>query len=164
MGKKLFTVFLALFAGGICFASQISVQIVQHNPATDYVTEDSLIVEDELLNGFFDKGFIATNSVAAVSESSEQDSELMYTGFGEAYDGGSDYFVQVKIYYDASTVKSEKDVTPCRLDHIEWSMYSCKSGKKLITSSVKGSSKFPATEENVREVSFVLISDIQKAL
>ena len=164
MGKKIFTVFLVLFTSAMCFAGQISVQIVQHNKALDYVCEESMIIEDELLNGCFDRGYIATNSLAQVSDSAEEDSELLYLGFGEAYDGGSDLFVQIKVYYDASTIKNEYDKTPCRLDHIDWVMVSCKSGETLHSSSVKGSKKFPSTEDSVREVSWTLISDIQKAL
>lgn len=163
-GKKGLISMVFLFLGGICFASQISVQIVQHNSALDYVSEQSYIVEDELLNGFFEKGYIVTNSLAQVSKSEESDSELLYTGFGEAYDGFSDYFVQVKIYYDASKNKGPEDATQCPLDHIDWVMLKCSSGETLKTSSVKGSKNKPGTDENVRDVSWTLISDIQKAL
>ncbi len=163
-GRKVFFSMAVLLMSGICFAGQISVQIVQHNLALDYVSEQSLIVEDELLNGFFDRGFIVTNSVAQVSESKEEDSELLYTGFGEAYEGSSDYFVQVKLYYDSSKNKGITDATPCPLDHIEWLMLKCSSGETLIQSSVKGSKEKPGSDDNVRAVSYSLISDIQKAL
>lgn len=162
--KKVFAVTAMLFMCGFVFAGQISVQVVQHNLALDYVSEQSLIVEDELLNGFFDKGYIVTNSLAQVSGSSEEDSELMYAGFGEAYEGSSDYFVQVKLYYDASSNKGSNDATQCRLDHIDWVMMKVSSGETLKSSSVKGSDKKPGTDDNVRIISYSLISDIQKAL
>lgn len=164
MGKKLLLGAVLLAAGTFCFAGQISVQIVQHNLALDYVSEQSLIVEDELLNGFFDKGFIVTNSLARISDSKEVDSELLYSGFGEAYEGSSDYFVQVKLYYDSSKNKGTSDATQCPLDHIEWVMLKCSSGETLKSSSVKGSKEKPGTDENIRIASYSLISDIQKAL
>ena len=164
MRKKILLTFMILFFTCICFAGQISVQIVQHNLALDYVSEQSLIVEDELLNGFFDKGYIVTNSKAQVSDSDEIDGELLNEGFGEAYDGSSDYFVQVKLYYDTSRIKGVSDASPCPLDHIDWVMLKCSSGETLVKSSVKGSRNKPGSDENIRSVSVSLISDIQKAL
>ncbi len=153
-----------LLLSSFCFAGQISVQIVQHNQAIDYVSEQSLIVEDELLNGFFDKGYIVTNSLAQISDSPEEDSELLYTGFGEAYEGSSDYFVQVKLFFDASQNKGVTDATPCPLDRIEWVMLKCSSGETLKSSSVKGKKSEKGPDESVRIASYSLISDIQKAL
>jgi len=163
-GKKFLAGLAMLVCSSICFAGQISVQVVQHNQALDYVSEQSLIVEDELLNGFFDSGYIVTNSLAKTSYSAEEDSELLYEGFGEAFDGSSDFFVQVKLYFDATGNKGAGDVTPCRLDHIDWVVMKVSSGETLKSSSVKGSNKKPGTDENIRLVSNTLISDIQKAL
>ena len=56
-----------------CFAKQIQLQIVQHDDRTDTVTEDSLVIEDELLAGFFETGYIITNSPAVVSSSASDD-------------------------------------------------------------------------------------------
>lgn len=163
-GKKIVSAAVVLLFSCFCFAGQISVQIVQHNLALDYVSEQSLIVEDELLNGFFDRGYIVTNSQAQISDSDETDVELLNTGFGEAYEGSSDYFVQVKLYYDTSKNKGVSDATPCPLEHIDWVMLKCSSGETLKSSSVKGNKKNPGTDEDVRQASFALISDIQKAL
>jgi len=164
MGKKIFSCIAAFLFAGFCFAGQISIQVVQHNGALDYVSEQSLIVEDELLNGFFDRGFIVTNSEAKISESEETDSSLFHDGFGEAFDGSSDYFVQVKLFYDSSTNKGVQDATQCRLDHIDWVMYKVASGEILKESSVKGSGTRPGSDENIRLSTFSLIKDISKAL
>lgn len=162
--KKSVIAAFALLVCSICFAGQISVQVVQHNKAIDYVSEQSLIVEDELLNGFFDKGYIVTNSVARVSDSSETDSDLFYEGFGEAFDGSSDVFVQVKVYFTATEKKTSADIVTSRLDHIDWVMINVTTGKVIKESSVQGIANKPGTDESVRLVSGKLISEIQKAL
>ncbi|MBS7260641.1 MAG: hypothetical protein KIG91_03140 [Treponema sp.] len=164
MGKKIVSCIATFLLAGFCFAGQISIQIVQHNGALDYVSEQSLLVEDELMNGFFAKGFIVTNSLAQVSDSDETDADLFHTGFGEAFDGSSDYFVQVKLFYDSSTNKGVQDATQCRLDHIDWVMLNVSSGETLKTSSIKGSEKSPGSDENIRLSAASLIKDIQKAL
>ena len=44
----------------LCFARQLCFQIVQHDSAAKELTEQSLTIEDEVLNSFFDYGFIVT--------------------------------------------------------------------------------------------------------
>lgn len=165
MKKKISVIFaLISLCMSFCFAGQISVQIVQHNLPMDYVTDQSLIVEDELLNGFFEQGFIVTNSVASVSVDEETDADLLHTGFGEAYDGSSDYFVQVKLFFDPPRTGRATDVSPCRLDHVDWIMMKVKSGETIKESSIKGSDKKSDLNDNIRLTSRTLISEIKKAL
>jgi hypothetical protein len=101
MGKlKRFCILTVLLASGaLCFANQISFQIVQHDDSLDSVSEDSMVIEDSVLNNFFEYGFIVTNSDAAISESQAQDEKLYKIGQGDAFNGFSDYFVQIKLYY-----------------------------------------------------------------
>ena len=100
--KRSILIAITLFAASFCFAKQITLQIVQHDELSDKVFESSMVVEDELLNGFFDNGFIVTNSPASVSASSLQDVNLFNTGIGDAYEGSSEYFLQIKLYYNAA--------------------------------------------------------------
>ena len=43
-----------------------------------------------------------SNTPASVSVSEKQDLSLYNTGLGDAYEGGADYFVQIKLFYDGS--------------------------------------------------------------
>ena len=87
-----------LFSAALCFANQISFQIVQHDESVDCVSEDSMVIEDSVLNNFFEYGFIVTNSDAAISDSATQDEKLYKIGQGDAFNGFSDYFVQFYTY------------------------------------------------------------------
>ena len=102
MGKlKRFYIFsVLLLCGTLCFANQISFQIVQHDETIDSVSEDSMTIEDSVLNNFFEYGFIVTNSDAAISDSTDQDERLYKIGQGDAFNGFSDYFVQIRLYYE----------------------------------------------------------------
>ena len=71
--KRFYIVSVLLLCGTLCFANQISFQIVQHDDTLDSVSEDSMIIEDSVLNNFFEFGYIVTNSDAAVSDSTAQD-------------------------------------------------------------------------------------------
>ena len=147
---------IILFAGlllcaNFCFAKQIQLQIVQHDDRTDAVSEDSLVIEDELLNGFFETGYIITNSPAAVSCSASDDLILFNKAMGDAYEGSSDFFVQIKLYYTNS------------LHTIDWSVASVSTGKTIKESKFESSVK-AFDEKGLRSVSSRLISEISKIL
>ena len=71
--KRLTLILVFGLYSSLCFAKQISFQVVQHDESSKDVTEQSLVIEDEVLNKFFDYGFIVTNSDAAVSTSDSMD-------------------------------------------------------------------------------------------
>ncbi len=134
-----------------CFAKQIQLQIVQHDDRTETVSEDSLVIEDELLAGFFDTGYIVTNSPAVTSSSASDDLILYNKAMGDAYEGSSDYFVQIKLYYTNS------------LHTIGWSISSVPTGKTIKESSFESSVKaFDA--KGLKNVSSRLISEISQIL
>ena len=115
------------------------------------VKEDSLVIEDELLNGFFDTGYIITNSPAVVSCSASDDLILFNKAMGDAYEGSSDFFVQIKLYYTNS------------LHTIDWSVASVSTGKTIKESKFESSVK-AFDEKGLRSVSSRLISEISKIL
>ena len=152
MGKKHIILIACLFmCANLAFAKQIQLQIVQHDDRTDTVSEDSLIIEDELLAGFFETGYIITNSPAVVSSSASDDLILYNKAMGDAYEGSSDYFVQIKLYYGNS------------LHTIGWSVSSVATGKTIKESSFESSVK-ALDEKGLKNISSKLISEISKIL
>ena len=101
MGKTRKYILIAglLLCAQVCFARQVSFQIIQHDERTEKVTEQSLVIEDELLSGFFESGYIVTNSPTVVSNSDANDIVLYNKALGDAYEGSSDYFIQIKLIY-----------------------------------------------------------------
>ena len=115
--KKIGLIAGLLLCAQLCFARQVSFQIIQHDDRTQDVTEQSLVIEDELLNGFFETGYIVTNSPTVVSQSDEDDVVLYNKALGDAYEGSSDYFIQIKLFYNNA------------LKQIDWSIASAATGK-----------------------------------
>ena len=163
MGKlKRFYIFsVLLLCGTLCFANQISFQIVQHDETIDSVSEDSMTIEDSVLNNFFEYGFIVTNSDAAISDSTDQDERLYKIGQGDAFNGFSDYFVQIKLYYERSenTLSSNSD-----LYEIDFIITSVKDGKKIAAKSIKDIKIDRTKKNNLAQVSSDLVNEISKAL
>ena len=159
--KRLSLMTVLLLCGMLCFANQISFQIVQHDDSLDQVSEDSMIIEDSVLNNFFDYGFIVTNSDAAISDSKTQDEKLYKIGQGDAFNGYSDYFVQIRLYYERTeeTLSASSD-----LYEIDFSITSIKTGKKIANKSMKNIKIDHTKKNNLVEISSDLVNEISKAL
>ncbi len=159
--KRLSILSVLLFCTTFCFANQISFQIVQHDESKDNVSEDSMIIEDSVLNNFFEYGFIVTNSDAAVSDSTEQDERLYKIGQGDAFNGFSDYFVQIRLYYE----RTEKTLTNnADLYKIDFSITSIKTGKIIADKTINNIVIDRMKKNNLAKVSSDLVSEISKAL
>ena len=137
MGKirHLFFIFVVFLLASNCFAEQISFQLVQHDKRFKEVTDEVLSVEDELLTRFFEKGFIVTNSPAVISESKNQTDLLWSKGLGEAFEGSSDFFVQVNIYLEEiEESEIKKDVI---INRVDWILANALNGETIESGSLK---------------------------
>lgn len=144
-----------MICGFCCYAGQISIQVVQHDKIQKNLSENSLVIEDELLTGFFENGYIVTNSPAITSDSKGSDEKCFSIGMNDAFNGYSDYFVQIKLYYDGE--KSD-------LSKVNWTLYSVSTGEKLEDSFIN---EFVMTKENKKDLHIValqLISKIKEAI
>lgn len=154
MGKirHLFFVFVVFLLASNCFAEQISFQVVQHDKRFKEITDEVLSVEDELLTRFFEKGFIVTNSPAVISESKNQTDLLWSKGLGEAFEGSSDFFVQVNIYL-AEVEESEikKDII---IDRVDWILANALNGETIESGSLN----------KINNISNDIISSINKVI
>ena len=159
--KRIVIFFALLFSAALCFANQISFQIVQHDDSAENVTEDSMIIEDSVLNTFFEYGYIVTNSDAAISDSENQDERLYKIGSGEAFNGFSDYFIQIKLYYERTdnTLSASSD-----LYKIDFTIASAKSGVKIAHKTLENLKVDRTKKNNLTKISTDLVSQINKAL
>lgn len=142
------------------FAKQISFQVVQHDISTDAVTEQSLTIEDEVLNKFFEYGFIVTNSEAQISVSETMDEKLFKNGIGEAFNGFSDYFVQINLFY---TRTENTKTANADLQKIDFAIANAKTGVKLASNSFENI-KLEHKKDDLKKISSNLVNEINKAL
>ena len=154
MGKirHLFFIFVVFLLASNCFAEQISFQVVQHDKRFKEVTDEVLSVEDELLTRFFEKGFIVTNSPAVISESKNQTDLLWSKGLGEAFEGSSDFFVQVNIYLEEiEESEIKKDVI---INRVDWILANALNGETIESGSLN----------KINNISNDIISSINKVI
>ena len=154
MGKirHLFFIFVVFLLASNCFAEQISFQVVQHDKRFKEITDEVLSVEDELLTRFFEKGFIVTNSPAVISESKNQTDLLWSKGLGDAFEGSSDFFVQVNIYLEEiEESEIKKDVI---INRVDWILANALNGETIESGSLN----------KINNISNDIISSINKVI
>lgn len=142
------------------FAYQISFQVIQHNSASQKVNEKSLSLEDQLFTGFFNKGYIVTNSQAVISKSLSQDETLWTKGYGEAYDGFSDYFVQIKLHFSQPEKNPVTGKMEQGIDKVDYKVTKVQSGETIADKSIE----YESLDEDIYDVSSELIVDINKVI
>lgn len=158
--KRLCLVAFMLVCSAACFAKQISFQIVQHDDSAKAVTEQSLTIEDEILNSFFDFGYIVTNSDAKVSASEVQDEKFYKNGVGEAFNGFSDYFIQISLFYERT---SETITAASDLKKVSYVVTAVQTGEK-ISSKAMENIKLEHKKDDLKKVSASLVTEINKTL
>lgn len=157
--KKITVFALCSLISSFCFAQQLSLQIVQYNESAKNVIEESFEIEDELINGFFEQGLIVTNSPAEISTSEQTDLNLWNTGLGDAFNGYSDFFVQVKIVY-----ASPKNTTTgsANISEIIWKLASAKTGETIKESTIENLNV--SKNDDIHKLSLSLIAQINGVL
>lgn len=158
MGNKkrifLFIVIFMFFAVS-GFTKQISIQIVQHAGTEEALNEQTLVIEDELLNGFFEYGYIVTNSPAAVSKNKSDDEILWSVGLADAYEGSSDFYIQIDLYYKLNKGDLKEEYI---VNKVDWLISSVKSAKKIKNGTIKSKSG------EINNISSQLIFEIYKVI
>ncbi len=164
MGKRIFLPLFFIFVTVNAFSRSLAFQIVQHNDSIKKVCRSAYVIEDQMMNYFFENGFVVSNSSAEVSFSAEDDRRLWAAGYSGAAYGAFDDFVQIHLYF-GKNANDEGKVALGLIDTISWKIISMKSGKFLEESKKSiGKPINKDTEENVRNFANDFASHIKTVL
>ena len=144
MTKKLFAFFVLFFSLVFCYAEEISFQVLQIDSSSDDVYEQTLIIEDQILEFFFDKGYIVTNEQAVVATKKTSDS-IQKRALQFAESGGSKYFICLQLNYNAGS-PAKNIVQLSNLKSVNWTAINISTNKKVASGTKK--IKVPKTSAN----------------
>ncbi len=164
MGKRIL-LFLALTCvSHYGFSSSLSFQIVQHNASLNKVSQSAYVMEDEIMNYFFDNGFIVSNATASISTSADDDKKLWSDGYYEAAEGSFDAFIQIHLYFNGSA-DNENKVALGLIDTVSWSVTSVRTGKCIEENKRRVVKPMDRdTEANLRDFAFDFAAHIKQVL
>ena len=164
--KKISLVLCAAICGTVCsWATELSFQVIQHNDALDTVSEQTLVIEDQILDYFFNLGDIVTNepALATVVEDAEG---LRKTAYAIAASGGAEYFIQLRLFYGGKGSKDPANISLKNLVHVQWTITDAASGEKIA--DVKTKVRKPASgrtdAEGVKEYAASVADEMRKEL
>ncbi len=165
MGKKfLVAVFTIIASISFVNAESLSFQILQKDESLNEVCESSLVIEDEILNYFFEHGFIVSNVPAAVSNTNAQDEKYFKNSYNEAVEGTVENFCLVKLYFTGGAEENQK-VSIGNMKKISWKIVSIRTGKVLEDSTTKVQQNISHDEEaNVREFAADFATHLHKII
>lgn len=155
--KKIFTFALVLLAGMITAnASAISFQVVQEDSTQSKIRGSSYKIEDELMNYFFNSGYIVTNSQTVIAEDSEDKKQAYKKAFNEAVDGQCDFIITVNVLYKNESSLSPELILLSNIKDIEWEIVDINTGKKIAHGKEKTNIVNP---ENDTELGIATFTD-----
>ena len=132
MKKGFFILFGFVFLGvQSVFCKGLSFELVQRSGNIKDVCEASLVFEDELMNCFFDSGFIVSNFPTVVSSSDKNDEKLFEKAFVQSSEGLADYFVQIKLFFN--NLKDDEKNLPSlsQIEKVSWKIVAVKDGNLI---------------------------------
>lgn len=98
--KKLLLTFVFSLLTFCCFSKSFSLQVVQKNTPGDQVFDASFVVEQTILDHFFDRGMIVSNNAVLISKNDvAQDKTELRRSMIEAKVGCMDLFVKLCLNY-----------------------------------------------------------------
>lgn len=98
--KKNFLTFLLLGIAASLNAKSFSLQIVQRNTGSDNVFDASYVVEQAIMDYFFDRGTIVSNNSVIVSDNdAAKEKSQLRRSFVDAREGGMNLFIKLFLNY-----------------------------------------------------------------
>lgn len=163
--KKIVSVFfIAVLFCSAMFGKSISFQVVQHNKSLTDVCPTVHVLEDELLNFFFDVGYIVSNEPSVATSNASKDSQLWKSGFNASVDGSCDDFIQIILDFNDTDSASE-NIQLGYINKVSWKVASTSTGKIIAEASDKISKPMGAdSEDNVRIFAIELAAKLLKIL
>lgn len=158
--KKNILALVFMFVAGFCFAQQISFQILQHDETSEAVTEQSYTVEDQLIEMFFENGYIVTNSPTVAVNSNSEAAKLWKAGLKEAKEGYSNFFIQINLYYTAESLSPKGEAT---LKKADWTLVYTKTGEPKAKNTIKSKQSLDV-KNDLYLISADIFDEIKKAI
>jgi len=158
--KKISLALVFMVLATTVFAQQISFQIVQHDETSKEVTEQSFTIEDQLVEMFFENGYIVTNSPTVAVNSETEAKKLWNTGLKEAQEGFSNYFIQINLYYSAENLTNQGSAV---LKKADWSLIYTKTGEAKAKNTVKSKQSLDI-QNDLYTISADIFNEIKKAI
>jgi len=157
---------MGIFAASSLFASAISFQVVQHDKSQDKIRLSSYQIEGDLMEYFFNAGYIVTNSPTVIANSDEDDKKEYTKSIKSAEEGECDYFVTLLTDYNVANSTGPEQSLLSNIHEISWRVIDIATGKE-IASGVKKTGVVSPTQDNedgISSFAFEIAAEISASI
>ncbi len=128
---------LTTYCAASCFAKSLSIQVIQNNTGEDKVLTESSVFEQYVIDYFFEKGNIVSNSPIYINSSADKNSKALKTALTDTKNGGLDYLVRIELTYTNETDKASQNPVLKNIESVKWINYSVLTGREISKGEAK---------------------------
>ncbi len=147
-------------------AQSIEIQIIQHDNSQKNIRKPTEIIENTIMDNFFNDGRIITNAPIAAEFNNQMDSRIVKSAVKEASGGMCQYLIVLTIDYKKNAALNPATENLDLMDKIGWKLIDTQSGKEIASKNYKINkvSKANNSADGIKLLADELFSDILKSL
>ena len=146
-------VLVALLACACVYAhaSVVSIQVIQHDSVDKNLHSTSFLIEDTLMDYFFNAGCIASSMPATISPDSKSDYKKEKQALLGAEEGFCNYLIMVYADYDTSESRNPTADLLSNIATVSWKVIDVRDGETVSS----GRKKPPVQQSSKDVVTFI---------
>ena len=158
-----FIFFMLFLTGNIVSAKSFSLQVIQKNGAENIVYNASYLVEQTIMDYFFENAYIVSNSPVIIEKKNESITAELQKSFDAAQEGCLDYIIEATIFYNLENSNNPEEALISNIDKIEWKVFSL-NDRQLIANGKSVPQKYRNDDESLVFFANEIAQNIQKVI
>lgn len=149
---KLFKTFIftvLLLAGSFVSAKSFSLQVVQKKGSETVVYEASYVIEQTILDYFYENAYIVSNSPVIIEKKNESIAAELQKSFDAAQEGFLEYLIQADVYYNLADSNNPEEALLKNIDKIEWKVIALSDKHTVAEGKAVPGKKFRNDEDGL---------------
>lgn len=145
-------------------AKSFSLQIIQKNGSENIVYETSYVIEQAILDYFFENMYIVSNNPIIIQKKGQDITNDLQKAFDAAQEGLLDYLIETEIFYNISDSTNPESANLQNIDKVEWRLISTDTKKTLSKGNLIPESKFKNNANGLVYFTNELAENIKKQI
>lgn len=163
MYKKM--MFLALLiAGGIANSASFSLQIIQKDGSENVVFDASYMIEQTILDFFYENSYIVSNSPVIIQKKNEDITEQIKKSFDAAVEGYLDLIIQATVYYNLSDSNNPSEAVISNIEKVEWKVIKLENNLEIASGNAVPGKKYRNDDDGLYFFASELAANIKAAI
>lgn len=162
MKKGLFLILL--LAGSFVSAKSFSLQIVQKYGSETVVYEASYLIEQVILDYFYEHLYIVSNSPVIIEQKDKDITAELQKAFDDAQEGCLDYVILADVYFNLTESNNPEEALLNNIDKVEWKVFSTENKSVLASGRAVPGKKYRNDDDGLTYFSNEIAEHIKEQI